>query len=79
MTVTDTFDPALTGLTVTLDGAPLSQPGGYTYDESTGAFATVPGTITVPAATYTQDPATGVYTAEPGEAVLVVTGTIQTN
>ena len=79
VTVTDTFDPALTGLTVTLDGAPLAQPGGYTYDESTGAFATVPGTITVPAATYTQDPATGVYTAEPGEAVLVVTGTIQTN
>ena len=79
VTVTDTFDPALTGLTVTLDGAPLSQPGGYTYDESTGAFATVPGILTVPAATYTQDPATGVYTAEPGEAVLVVTGTIQTN
>ena len=79
VTVTDTFDPALTDLTVTLDGAPFAQPGGYTYDESTGAFATVPGTITVPAATYTQDPATGVYTAEPGEAVLVVTGTIQTN
>ncbi len=79
VTVTDTFDPALTNLTVTLDGAPLSQPGGYTYDESTGAFATVPGILTVPAATYTQDPATGVYTAEPGEAVLVVTGTIQTN
>ena len=79
VTVTDTFDPALTDLTVTLDGAPLAQPGGYTYDESTGAFATVPGILTVPAATYTQDPATGVYTAEPGEAVLVVTGTIQTN
>ncbi len=79
VTVTDTFDPALTDLTVTLDGAPLAQPGGYTYDESTGAFATVPGILTVPAATYTQDPATGVYTAEPGEAVLVVTGVIQTN
>ena len=78
VTVTDTFDPALTDLTVTLDGAPLAQPGGYTYDESTGAFATVPGILTVPAATYTQDPATGVYTAEPGEAVLTVTGTIQT-
>ena len=78
VTVTDTFDPALTNLTVTLDGAPLAQPGGYTYDESTGAFATVPGTITVPAAAYTQDPATGVYTAVPGKAVLVVTGTIQT-
>ena len=79
VTVTDTFDPALIDLTVTLDGASLAQPGGYTYDEGTGAFATVPGILTVPAATYTQDPATGVYTAEPGEAVLVVTGTIQTN
>ena len=48
-------------------------------DAGTSAFATVPGILTVPAATYTQDPATGVYTAEPGEAVLVVTGTIQTN
>ena len=79
VTVTDTFDPALTNLTVTLDGAPLSQPGGYTYDEGTGAFATVPGAITVPAAAYTQYPATGVWSAEPGKAVLVVTGTIQTN
>ena len=39
----------------------------------------VVATITVPAAAYTQDPATGVWSAEPGEAVLVVTGTIQTN
>ena len=78
MTVTDTFDPALANISVTLNGAPLSQPGNYTYDEATGAFATVPGAIAVPAAAYTQDPATGVYTAEPGEAVLAVTGTIQT-
>ena len=76
VSVTDTFDPALTNIAVTLNGAPLSQSGNYTYDEITGAFATVPGAIAVPAATYTQDPATGVYTAEPGEAVLTVTGTI---
>ena len=78
VSITDTFDPALTNLVVTLNGAPLTQDGNYTYDESTGAFATVPGAIQVPAATYTQDPATGVYTAEPGETVLAVTGTIQT-
>ena len=78
VTVTDTFDPALTNLVVTLDGAPLVQDGNYTYDESTGVFATVPGALSVPAAAYTQDPATGVYTAEPGETVLTVTGTIQT-
>ena len=76
--VTDTFDPALADITVTLNGAPLPQEGNYTYDEATGAFATVPGAIPVPAAVYTQDPTTGVYTAEPGEAVLTVTGTIQT-
>lgn len=78
VTVTDTFDPILSNIAVTLNGAPLPQAGNYTYDESTGVFATVPGAITVPAATYTQDPITGVFTAEPGEAVLTVTGTIQT-
>lgn len=74
--VTDTFDPALTGITVTLNGVALAQGTGYTYDETTGAFSTVPGVITVPAATYTQDPATGIYTGTPGLATLTVTGTI---
>ncbi len=78
LVVTDTFVPALTGIAVSLNGTPLSQPGNYTYDEGTGAFATVPGALTVPAAAFTQDPATGAWSAEPGEAVLVVTGTIQT-
>ena len=78
VSVTDTFDPVLTDIAVTLNGAPLPQAGNYTYDEISGAFATVPGAIPVPAAAYTQDPTTGVYTAEPGEAVLTVTGTIQT-
>ena len=74
--VTDTFDPVLTGITVTLNGTVLAQGTGYTYDETTGAFSTVPGVITVPAATYTQDPVTGIYTGTPGLATLVVTGTI---
>ena len=78
VSVTDTFDPALTDIAVTLNGSPLPQAGNYTYDETSGAFATVPGAIAVPAAAYTQDPTTGVFTAEPGEAVLTVTGTIQT-
>ena len=75
-TVTDTFDPILTNLTVTLNGTPLALGTGYTYDEATGAFATVPGVVTVPAATFTQDPVTGAYSATPGMATLVVTGTI---
>ena len=74
--VTDLFDPILTGLTVTLNGTPLAEGTGYTYDEATGQFATVPGVITVPAATFTQDPVTGEYTSTPGLATLTVTGTI---
>ena len=74
--ITDTFDPILTDLTVTLNGAPLTEGTGYTYDHTTGRFATVPGVITVPAATFTQDPTTGEYTSTPGLATLTVTGTI---
>lgn len=74
--VTDTFDPILNPITVTLDGVTLTEGVGYTYDATTGNFATTIGTITVPAATYTQDPTTGVWTVTPGEVQLVVTGTV---
>lgn len=74
--VTDTFDPVLTDLVVTLDGVVLTQGTDYTYDEATGLFTTVPGRITVPAASFTQDPATGAYTRTPGLTTLIVTGTI---
>ena len=75
-TVTDTFDPILTDITVTLNGVTLTEGVGYTYDETTGLFTTVPGVITVPAATFTRDGATGEYTRTPGLATLIVTGTI---
>ena len=75
-TITDTFDPILTALTVTFNGTPWTQGVQYNYDETTGVFTTVPGQILVPAATYTQDPVTGAYTGNPGIATLVVTGTI---
>ena len=74
--ITDTFDPVLTALTVTFDGATWTQGTQYNYNEATGLFTTVPGQILVPAATYTQDPVTGAYTVTPGVATLVVTGTI---
>ena len=74
--ITDTFDPKLTGLVVTFNGAPWTQGVQYNYDETTGLFSTVPGQIVVPAATYTQDPLTGLYTVNPGIATLIVTGTI---
>ncbi len=72
--ITDTFDPVLDNIAVTLDGATLATPADYTY--TAGTFATVPGRITVPAATFTQDPVTGVFTTTPGVAVLTVTGTV---
>ena len=75
-TITDLFDPILTDLVVTFNGEPWAVGVQYTYDETTGLFATVPSQITVPAATYTQDPVTGAYTMNPGIATLVVTGTI---
>lgn len=74
--IADTFDPVLTALTVSFNGAPWTQGTQYNYSEATGLFTTVPGQILVPAATYTQDPATGAYTVTPGIATLVVTGTI---
>ncbi len=74
--ITDTFDPILTDLVVTYNGAAWTEGVQYEYNEATGLFVTNPGRITVPAATYTQDPVTGEYTLTPGLATLVVTGTI---
>ena len=74
--VTDTFDPRLSNISVTLNGSPLAVTTGYTYDEATGVFSTVEGAITVPAATFAQDQTTGIYTVTPGFSVLTVTGTV---
>ena len=74
--ITDTFDPILTDLAVTFDGATWTQGVQYNYNEATGLFTTVPGQIVVPAATYTQDPVSGAYSVTPGIATLIVTGTI---
>ncbi len=74
--ISDLFDPILTALAVTFNGATWSEGVQYSYDETTGAFSTNAAQITVPAATYTQDPATGEYTITPGISTLTVTGTI---
>lgn len=74
--VSDTFDPILNNLTVTLDGTPWAEGINYNYDAVTGVFATIPGQITVPAASYTQDPDTGAWIVTPGVTTLVVSGTI---
>ncbi len=74
--ISDTFDPILTGLTVTFNGTTWTQGIQYNYNQASGLFTTVPGQITVPAATFTQDPTTGAYTVVPGTSTLTVTGTI---
>lgn len=74
--VTDTFNPILTPITVSFNGTAWNATDNYTYNNLTGAFATVPGQITVPAATYSQDPDTGAWTVNPGVSTLTVTGTV---
>ena len=74
--LSDTFNPALSAITVTYNGAVWSSPANYTYNEATGEFATVAGAITVPAATFVQDAVTGEWVTTPGTATLTVTGTI---
>ena len=64
------------GITVALDGVTLAPTTGYTYVQTSGAFATVPGVITVPAATSVQDPTTGEWIVTPGTAILTVSGTV---
>ena len=74
--VTDDFDPILTNLTVSFNGTPWVEGVNYTYDETTGEFATITSQVTVPAATYTQDPVTGAWIIDPGVSTLVVSGII---
>lgn len=76
LVITDTFDPILKNLTVTLNGAPKAAGTGYTYNAATGAFATVAGQITVPAAAYAQSTQTGEWQVLPGETTVTVTGTV---
>lgn len=74
--LTDTFNPVLGNLAVTLDSAPLTADKDYTYDTETGVFQTVAGHVTVPAAAYSVDPETGAWSVTPGVTVLKVTGTV---
>lgn len=73
--ITDDFAPALKNLMVTFKDDAWEEGTNYTYNEETGAFATVAGQITVPAATFTQDE-TGAWVVNPGVSILTVTGTL---
>ena len=74
--VSDTFEPILSGLTVTFNGSVWMEGVEYTYNELTGEFATVASQITVPAATYEQDVTTGEWVITPGVSTLVISGTV---
>ena len=75
LVLTDTFNPILNPITVTYNGVTWTEGVNYTYDPTTGAFATLPGQITVPAATYTANP-DGTWTVTPGTSVITVVGTV---
>lgn len=73
--ITDLFDPVLSNLSVIFNGVTWTEGSNYTYDGTTGLFATVEGQVTVPAATYTQNEG-GSWVITPGVSTLVVTGTV---
>ena len=73
VSLTDTFTPALTITSVTLNGTALTAGTDYTYDGAT--FRTLTPLL-IPAATYTRNATTGEVTATPGMATLVVAGTV---
>lgn len=76
VSVTDTFDPVLSNLSVAFNGTAWTEGTEYTYDAGTGLFTTVPGKITIPAATYAQDAETGIWSITPGTGILTVRGTL---
>lgn len=73
--LTDTFNPILSNVTVSVDGNPKVLNTDYTYNVGTGVLATIAGRLTVPAGTITQD-SNGVVKVTPGSINLVVTGTV---
>lgn len=74
LTVSDSFDPILESISVTYNGTAWAEGVNYTYDETTGLFATLPGAITLPAASFTTDAQTGIVSVVPGSAVIRITG-----
>ncbi|MCQ2436568.1 MAG: DUF11 domain-containing protein [Clostridia bacterium] len=74
--VSDTFNPLLSGLTVTFNGVPWTLGVHYTYNAANGEFRTLTDHIAVPAAAYSQNADTGVWNTSPGISTLIVSGTV---
>lgn len=76
VTVTDTFNPILSDISVNYNGTPWTEGVNYTYDEATGLFTTLDGQISVTGAVFNQNIDTGLVTVTPGVAVIRITGTV---
>lgn len=74
--IADMFDPKLADISVTYNGTAWTAGTEYTYDQTTGVFATVAGNVTVPAAVFSQNTQTGAWSSTPAASTLVITGTI---
>lgn len=74
--ISDSFDPILENISVAFNGSSWTAPANYSYNATTGLFASNAGQITVPAATFTQDTTTGEWNVVPGVSTLVITGTV---
>lgn len=75
--LTDSFEPALTDITVTVDGDIIPSEN-YSY---VNGVLTLPSagsdySISIPPAVFTQDPVTGVCTVTPSSVVITISGTI---
>lgn len=73
--ISDNFDPVLSNLAVSFNGAQWTEGVNYTYNAATGAFSTNPAQITVPAAEYSQN-MSGEWVIQPGVSTLVISGNI---
>lgn len=76
--VSDVFSPALSDISVSMNGVPMTAGADYTYDAAAGVFETADGVLSIPAAEFTQDPVTGAWTTVPGSVELTVTGRVGT-
>ncbi|WP_019679263.1 DUF11 domain-containing protein [Ruminococcus flavefaciens] len=70
----DTFTPALSGLTAEFNGAVWTSGTDYAYDPATGTFTSLDGTVTVPAAQFSQNETTGEWSVQAGVSTLIIKG-----
>ncbi len=71
--IADTFTPPIQNISVELNAQPLIYGTDYTYDPTSGNFATTSGVITVLQAEFTQN-TQAIVVATPGVSVLTVSG-----